>query len=180
MNSHSRIHQRPEQNECVFVCIGVHILRSRTRCSPMLGCFSKRQILASLSSFWWSRRKSRGDTNTQVIFNALHYSSLWMAFWIIEHEAGCKLIQMLWRTQVFGHRCHCGCLLLDILTSVCVCWLCVSSAPFLIRTEMLDKNNVTWYVFGYVPQTGRRQCTTNRVSSHSRFLLTSCVAQNAN
>lgn len=61
--------------------------------------------------------------------------------------------------------------------SVCVCVLALCQpALFLIGTEMLDKNNVTWCVLGCVPQTGMRQRTTNTVNSG--FILTSRVRLN--
>lgn len=78
MNGHCTTHhQRLERNMCVVVLYQPVYFKSRALSSPMLGCFSKRQILASLSNFWWSE----GKRNTRhkhkwkwVIFNACHYS----------------------------------------------------------------------------------------------------------
>lgn len=57
MNNLSRNHRTAGPNVCVL-CECVRVWRFRNRSSPMLGCFSKRQILASLSSFWWSKRET--------------------------------------------------------------------------------------------------------------------------
>lgn len=80
-----------------------------------------------------------------------------------------------------GHLCQRQCDVLDSHTSACVSLcMCVGSlstpALFLIGTEIVHKNNVTWYVLGSVPQTVRR--TTNTGSSRSGYVLTSRVTIN--
>lgn len=123
MNSHSRNHKGSEQKCMFFMC--TCILRSRTLYSPMLGCFSKRQILASLSSFWWSKGKAE-ETQTQthkqgvkLFFHFLHHTLWWLAFQVIWHEVGCNLVLPQLRTQ----RSIWACQSVFLLKALCVCWL---------------------------------------------------------
>lgn len=132
MNSHSTINQTPEQNMWVIVCISMRILRLRTRSSPMFGCFSKRQILASLSNFWWSKRRTE-EKQTWRQGETGYLQCSWLSFAMIgflNHptwswlQVSFDLVEGT--AQVFGHRCQhqCGVFVIDIRTSVYLLALC--------------------------------------------------------
>lgn len=169
----------------VIVCISMRILRLKTRSSPIFGCFSKRQILASLSSFWWSKRRTeekqawrQGETGY------LQYS--WLSFAMIDFlnhltrswlQVSFDLVEGT--AQVFGHRCQrqCGVCVIDIHTSVYLLALC--QPGFFSLSELKCLTKIMWpdmclvmchKLAGNSPQ--------QTVSSHSTFILTSCVAIN--
>ena len=52
-----------------------HKLFSRLQCVPMFGCFSSRQIRASLSNFWWSTAANIAYVTLQWHCNAAKYKN---------------------------------------------------------------------------------------------------------
>lgn len=152
----------------------MHFSRLGTRGSPMLGCFSKRQILASLSSFWWSKRKIEETGTSYFYCSSLspamigflkHLTWSWLQ---VSSDSVKDAAQNLGVTVTVSGYLTLTLLYLSLCVCLCVRWLCVSPDLFLITTEMLGKNNVTWYVLGYEPQTD----ATTTTASYSGFILT--------
>lgn len=158
MNSRSRILQRPEPHVLQFA-------KEFEDDSPMLGCFSKRQILASLSSFWWSgsqkQRRHGQEVCSKLLFLVL-LKIIWHD-WLSDSSELKLAASQFWLWG--GHRTCCQCdgcehsLYACVCECECACAGRVNLMFFLIRSEMLNKNNVTWYVLGYVPHSDRQEWT---------------------
>lgn len=62
------------------------------RNSPMLGCFSRRQIRASLSSFWWSEERKSRDMSNHRAATCLCIVN-WSTHWVQQRP---RLKRTLW------------------------------------------------------------------------------------
>lgn len=85
----SRHHRRRTKCARCTWCQSVRFKWKPVR-SPMLGCFSKRQILASLSSFWWSAETQTRVNTGYFFFYACQHPQEWLASWVIRHEVSCR------------------------------------------------------------------------------------------